>query len=129
MTSADELQAMLDAATPGPWSAARNSAYWEVAPKRKPLDYTIPLAFADVCASDPDNPDGGLQEANARLIALAPDLARKVIAAENLDDALKVMVQEAVELAESGDAGFWDPEVVESVIASRAALAAWEAAQ
>lgn len=40
-----------------------------------------------------------------------------------LVEALEVMVQEAVELAESGDAGFWDAEEIPSMIASRAALA------
>ena len=60
--------------TPGPWYAVRNSAFWEVNPQREYEDDHIPYTVADCCASDPRNPDGGLQEANARLIAAAPDL-------------------------------------------------------
>lgn len=60
--------------TPGPWEAERNSSYWEVRPHRKWNDDHIPYSIGDVCASEPGNPDGGLQEANARLIAAAPDL-------------------------------------------------------
>ncbi|MDF3606294.1 hypothetical protein PE067_09200 [Paracoccus sp. DMF-8] len=122
MITADELQAMLDAATPGPWSAARNSAYWEVAPKREPLDCTIPLVLADVCASDPDHPDGGLQEANARLIALAPDLARKVIAAEKLVEIVRL-----VHGSFGGGLTMTFDERDPGIFAE--AIAAWEAAQ
>lgn len=58
--------------TPGPWVATRNSSYWKVAPEnRRPTD---PFEIGDVCSSDPENPDAGLQEANARLVAAAPEL-------------------------------------------------------
>lgn len=51
--------------------------------------------------------------ANARLIAAAPDMF----------EALKTFVAEYVDLVESGDAGFWDPEKETKVIAARAAIA------
>ena len=41
---------------------------------------------------------------------------------EKLKAVLQTMVDEAIELSESGDAGFWDQEKVPSMIASRAAL-------
>lgn len=52
-------------------------------------------------------------EANARLIAAAPELY----------EALALFVAEYVELVESGDAGFWDAEKESKVIIARAALA------
>jgi hypothetical protein len=58
--------------TPGPWVARRNVAFWEVAPES--IKFDGPYKIGDVCASDPERPDGGLQEANAKLIAAAPDL-------------------------------------------------------
>lgn len=58
--------------TPGPWFAVRGHAYWEVEPHG--AGDTAPFTVADVCPSEPGNPDGGLQEANARLIAAAPEL-------------------------------------------------------
>jgi hypothetical protein len=59
--------------TPGPWKAVRNTAYWEIEPANAGQD-GIPFNVGDVCASAPGMPDSGLQEANARLIAAAPDL-------------------------------------------------------
>lgn len=60
--------------TPGPWVAVRNSAYWEVNPANGAGDGDVPFTIGDVCASSPGNADGGLQKANAHLIAAAPDL-------------------------------------------------------
>ena len=68
--------------TPGPWRARRNSHFWEVCPERGG-DEGIPFSVADVCSSEPGDPDGGLQEANARLIAAAPELL------EALEDAMR----------------------------------------
>lgn len=59
--------------TPGPWEAKRNSSFWEVKPINGGYD-GLPFTVADVCASAPGFPDAGLQEANARLIAAAPEL-------------------------------------------------------
>ena len=46
---------------------------------------------------------------------------------QRLEDALNGTVNWIVELAESGDAGFWDAETVPPIIAARAALKAMEA--
>ena len=51
--------------------------------------------------------------ANARLIAAAPELL----------DALREMLDRYVSLANSGDAGFWNPETELEVKAARAAIA------
>ena len=59
--------------TPGPWYAARNFAFWEVVPAHAGENGT-PYSVADTCCSQPGNADGGLQEANATLIAAAPEL-------------------------------------------------------
>lgn len=59
--------------TPGPWRARRNNAFWEINPINAGDD-GIPFSVGDVCSSAPNNPDGGLQEANARLIAAAPEM-------------------------------------------------------
>lgn len=61
---------------------------------------------------------GEEQLANARLIAAAPDLL----------EALKTCLSTYVDLANSGDAGFWDPEKEAHVQAARAAIAKAEAA-
>lgn len=59
--------------TPGPWFAKANDSYWEVNPLNGGED-GIPFSVANVCCSEPEFRDGGLQEANARLIAAAPEL-------------------------------------------------------
>ena len=59
--------------TKGPWFAVRNSTYWEIQPAGRGED-GAPWNVGDVCSSAPGDADGGLQEANARLIAAAPDL-------------------------------------------------------
>ncbi len=51
-------------------------------------------------------------DANARLIAAAPATQA----------ALQVLLEHYLSLANSGDAGFWDPEAEPEVIAARAAL-------
>ena len=75
--------------TPGPWTAVKNSAYWEI---DGPDDFG---GVADTCASSAGEPDFGrsmaLGEANARLIAAAPDLLAACKA--------------ALELAEGDDPG------------------------
>ena len=52
-------------------------------------------------------------EANARLIAAAPDL---LAVAETLANWI-------IELAASGDAGFWDAEAMPEIVAARTAIA------
>ena len=69
--------------TPGPWMAVRNNAYWEVNPQHKTVGG--PFSVADCCPSDPEHPDGGLQEANARLIAAAPTMLEALLAVREVD--------------------------------------------
>lgn len=97
--------------TPGPWyyrpynedSGYGNSADW---------------AGQQIMGGEEDfvlatlNHDGPNDEANARLIAAAPDMY----------EALQTFVSQYVDLVESGDAGFWDAEKEPKVIAARAAL-------
>lgn len=52
-------------------------------------------------------------EANAHLIAAAPEMF----------EALSGLLDRYLSLANSGDAGFWNPEKEDEVIAARAALA------
>lgn len=53
------------------------------------------------------------QQDAAQLAASAPDLLA----------ALKTFLEKYVEMVDSGDCGFWDPETEEKVIAARAAIA------
>lgn len=69
--------------TPGPWVVHRNSAFWEVNPANGGDD-GLPFTVADVCSSAPGDPDGGLQEANARLIAASPEMHDALVAIETV---------------------------------------------
>ncbi|WP_273688396.1 hypothetical protein [Ketogulonicigenium vulgare] len=80
----EHLQALLDGATPGPWAARphwMDEAQREVAPvyDGEP-DFGEWSAIADVSGHGDD--DEAQADFNARLIALAPDLARRVIELE-----------------------------------------------
>lgn len=83
--------------TPGPWIAVRGLAYWEVKPEQKDGGRKLPFQIADTCSSDPEDPDRGLQEANARLIAAAPDLL----------EALEEIVKEYCENPDNGRTLRW----------------------
>ena len=53
--------------TPEPWAAVRNTAYWEIGTE---IDGYYANRIGDVCATDPNHPDAGKQEANAtRIVA------------------------------------------------------------
>jgi hypothetical protein len=97
--------------TPGPWGAeftgphaTTRDGFWEIAPvgHRGQLEWD-----REIAATADDN------EANARLIAAAPDLL----------EALRNNIHRFVAMINSGDCGFWDPETEETVIAARAAIA------
>lgn len=106
MTAA-ELEKLLADVTPGPWEAwpgheqKNGQRYWQI---QNEYDAIMQNQF---CWAQ------GSHDANARLIAMAPTLARKVIAAEKLAEAVKHMV-----------AQFQHPDQM-----ADEALAAWEAAQ
>ena len=97
--------------TPGPWNvyrksdAAPNDLPWVAATGNRVLAF---VAYESILKDDLARAD-----ANARLIAAAPDLL----------ETLKLFVSEYVELVESGDAGFWDAETEEKVKQARAAIA------
>ena len=79
----DELRKLLDEVTPGEWVAEpgheqqNGQRYWQV---QNEYDAIMQNQF---CWAQ------GNHESNARLIALAPHLARRVIAAEKLMEAVK----------------------------------------
>ena len=58
--------------TRGPYKAEFNGYFWEVVPENATA--LGPFSIGNVCPSDPDNPKGGLQEANAHLFAAAPEM-------------------------------------------------------
>ena len=59
--------------TPGPWVAIKNSCYWEI--RSSPSDYDYEQV-GDACASKfiGGQADNLIAEANARLMAAAPEL-------------------------------------------------------
>lgn len=90
--------------TPGPWRVG-------------PVDDTrVEDADGNEVAQidgDYNQPDTWpLMEANARLIAAAPDLLK----------ALESLLGSYTDLIQSGDCGFWGPEEEEIIVTARAAL-------
>lgn len=121
-----EIRARADAATPGPWTT------------QKPF---VPLGegFAPgmiIAAVGPkqgiyaDPPSGSFPESDRKFIANArsdiPDLLLALDAAQEenrrLREALDGVLARYTRLVESGDAGFWDCETEDEVIAARSAL-------
>ena len=82
--------------TPGPWIAWRNSCYWEISAKNaNPKKFSFDIG--NVCSSAPGDRDGGLQEANARLIAAAPELLRALHHIVEMNPELPMGMIEAAE--------------------------------
>ena len=88
--------------TPGPWTV---NEYREVLDAQ---GRTICRVYLDG-----DRKPVATAKANARLMAAAPELL----------EALEATTAWIVELAASGDAGIWDGEDMDEVIAARAAIA------
>lgn len=88
--------------TAGPWTYVRNPEDTRWIIDRAPNE-----AIACTAGYEPDN------EANARLIAAAPELLGALVA----------MLEHYVSLAGCGDCGHWNPEEEAIVIATRALLA------
>lgn len=72
--------------TPEPWVAVRNTAYWEIGTE---IDGYYAPRIGDVCATDPNHPDAGKQEANATRIVACVN-ACKGINPEAVPDLLEV---------------------------------------
>lgn len=87
----------MSAHTPGPWWVCNDELVLS-------QDGDIAEIFS---------PKGKVLEANALLIAAAPDLLAALIK----------ILERYTALANSGDVGFWDCELEPQVIASRAAIA------
>jgi len=71
----DEVKAALEGATPGRWNAAKAETWWVYSDYGEVAE-VMPWA-------------GGNDEGDARLMAFAPDMARALIAAEELAAALE----------------------------------------
>ena len=110
-SDADAATPKSSAFTPGPWIADESEIYVEH------VDMVLgPVLIAETRPLPGDHfPTGfGPSElANACLISAAPDLL----------EATRLCMDWIIELAESGDAGFWDAEKAPVVIAARAAIA------
>jgi hypothetical protein len=98
--------------TPGPWETGFHFGQRTLvlAKQRYPICNTLTAPWGET--------NVWREEANARLIAAAPELL----------EALRACEKWIVDLAESGDAGFWDASEAPEVIAARAAIAKAEAA-
>ncbi len=125
--TADDLRKLLEAATPGPWVwredewGSHNLVHWvegETFANGEPMFHCI---HSDGSANGEYSPDIDVDGPDAALIALAPYLASRVIAAEKLVDALR----ECLDFLESECAG-WPTAEPERRVA-RAALAEYEA--
>lgn len=92
--------------TPGPWIVDPSNSHL-VARLGDGINHYVAVAEHEFIRWPRD-----MCEANARLIAAASDLLA----------ALRDILNRYVELAGSGDCGFWDPETEPEVIAARAAL-------
>lgn len=65
--------------SPGKWVAIHNGVFWEIK-----VDGTVNY-IGNVCATEPENHESGLQEANARIMSAAPDML------DVIQDAIKYM--------------------------------------
>lgn len=82
----EDIMGLVEAATPGPWRVGAEDHFNGIEVLHKPE--SVPIANVPMGYTDRDG------WANARLIAAAPDLARKVIDQANTIDALKARVSE-----------------------------------
>ncbi len=101
--------------TPGPWEVAGELSHLRVnrynSENPNACDGIRQIAL--VTQGDYEIPHYGEAEANARLIAAAPELLA----------ALDELLASYVSLVNSGDAGSWNPETDAEVKAARAAIA------
>ena len=105
--SASGTRAVGGAHTPGPWVVCESGL--STTPSYLVIE-DVPGRLRPICAAEYEHPSA---EANAYLIAAAPSLL----------SALQLCMSWIIELAESGDAGFWDAEDMPVVMAARMAIA------
>jgi len=83
----DEVKSALEGATPGPWLAVDHTSETSL-----PTFYIVPCNYTGtICELRGPSQAYAKIAATARLISLAPDMARKLIAAEEMADATEVV--------------------------------------
>ena len=88
--TAAEAQALLDGTTPGPWRA---EPFGVVASVPDDIGNQVACAFGRVAAAHIEV--GALRDANAALLAAAPDLARTIIAHVAEIERLRAIIDDA----------------------------------
>ena len=134
--NAADLQKLLDAATPGPWRLEQGTTLiWGACipedTSNRGMGYPISECRITAISSWAKGPDEDAGEANARLIAAAPDLAHRVIAAEKIvaayDELLATVRGECSSLLDPCRGG---SDVLSFLVdEAETALAEWDATQ
>lgn len=91
--------------TPGPWYASQNDFYWSIESDHPHFKYqTVADLVNSTCVVDKDGTEHDHGEANARLIAAAPDLLAALKEAQSrlrekgmlgVDDAVSAVIAKA----------------------------------
>lgn len=103
--------------TPGPWRVDGHAGRLEIVgrPNWKCRRFGVEGEWSVAVVDDLSEGQDGAEfetEANAHLISAAPEML----------EALEQFMEEYVELVNSGDAGFWNPEDEDKVKVARAAI-------
>ena len=118
LITADEAQALLDGATKGSWSA---EPYGVVAAMPDSRNTQVACAFGRAENSDERRDVGALRDANARLLAAAPDLAATVVAQAADLARLRAAVRELASAEAAHDAALAGSDHDEWAFATRMA--------
>ena len=126
-----DLEKLLAEVTPGEWKARKKTEQEDYIYGFDWYHYSDQYGVVGYWTGHKDNHKEErwcLTEADARLIAMAPALARKVIAAEKLADALRITRDRLSDACHSEFDGVWTAEDFERETSEAdEALAAWEA--
>lgn len=124
-----DLEKLLEETTPGPWSIEIEADCDDETPSVYVCHGGTVCDATTVCNLQSESVTTlDIRKSNARLIAMAPDLARKVIAAEKLAEAARRYADGYVR-DEASEPDLCVPGQHEDAIALFSALADWEAAQ